>query len=105
MSRMKEIRQAKGVSQVQVARAIKVSRQSYNFYESGKRDPNTETLKLIADYFGVTVDYLLGNDIPAPLPQEVAQAAELRKRLNDLFGKMSPEQQQLLISLAENMKR
>lgn len=59
MKRLKELRLQKGLTQQQVATAIGKTYQAYSYYENGKRDPDTETLKLLADFFEVTVDYLL----------------------------------------------
>ena len=58
LERLKEIRQSKGLSQADVARSLNISRQSYNFYESGKRDPDTKMLATLASFFNVTSDYL-----------------------------------------------
>ena len=64
-SRLRELRLKKKASQGEVADAIHVTRQAYSFYESGKREPSLEMVKRLADYFGVTIDYLTGrSDIP-----------------------------------------
>ena len=40
-------------------------------YETGRREPDIETLKILAEYFNVSVDYLLGNsDNPTPIDQK-----------------------------------
>ena len=61
MLRLKEIRINKSnLNQAEVAKALGISRQSYNFYENGKREPTPDMLCKIADYFNITVDDLLG---------------------------------------------
>ena len=60
MNNMKKIRESLQVTQVKVANDLKLSRQVYNFYENGKRNPDMQTLIKIADYYGVSIDYLLG---------------------------------------------
>ncbi len=62
LQQLKVLRENRNLSQADVARALNISRQSYNFYENGKRDPDTQTLKALADFFGVTIDCLLGRD-------------------------------------------
>ncbi len=47
-------------SQREVAEALKVTRSAYSMYEIGERAPDEVLLVRIADYFGVTTDYLLG---------------------------------------------
>lgn len=59
MKRLKELRLQCGFTQQQVASAIGKTYQAYSYYENGKRDPDTETLKLLADFFNVSTDYLL----------------------------------------------
>ncbi len=52
------LRVEKGLSQQELANALKISKSSVNMYERGERQPNFETLELIADYFNVDIDYL-----------------------------------------------
>lgn len=60
MNNMKKIRESLNLTQVKVANDLKLSRQVYNFYENGKRNPDMQTLIKIADYYNVSIDYLLG---------------------------------------------
>lgn len=60
MNNMKKIRESLQLTQVKVANDLKLSRQVYNFYENEKRNPDMQTLIKIADYYGVSIDYLLG---------------------------------------------
>jgi len=58
--RLKGLREAAGYSQYAFADAIGVAQSTVGNWESGKREPNFETTQKIADFFGVSVDYLLG---------------------------------------------
>ena len=58
--RLERVRVEKGMSQVEFAERIGVTRQAVWKMESGFMNPSVETLKLIAKLFGVTTDYLLG---------------------------------------------
>ena len=58
--RLRQLRAEKGVNQVDVAQHLNISRVTYSQYETGKRQMNYESLDLLAAYFGVSVDYLLG---------------------------------------------
>ncbi|MCL2461371.1 MAG: helix-turn-helix domain-containing protein [Defluviitaleaceae bacterium] len=58
--RLKECRKSKGVTQKNVAEFLGINATSYQKYELSTREPNIETLGRLADYFGVTTDYLLG---------------------------------------------
>lgn len=68
---LKELRVSKGITQVQLAKQLGISRSTVGMYENGSREPDFETLELIADYFNVDTDYLLGRTnkttyIPVP---------------------------------------
>ncbi|MCL2461372.1 MAG: helix-turn-helix domain-containing protein [Defluviitaleaceae bacterium] len=58
--RLKECRKAKGVTQKAVAEFLGIAATSYQKYELSAREPSLEFLGKLADYFGVSVDYLLG---------------------------------------------
>ena len=58
--RLRELRTNMKLTQADVAKFLKVSTQAYNFYETGKREPDNETLQKLASFFDVSIDYLLG---------------------------------------------
>ena len=59
---LKLLREKKNLTKKQVADAIGVTERAYITYEYGQRDVSTETLQRIADFYGVTTDYLLGRE-------------------------------------------
>lgn len=60
MNRLKQLRLERGLLQSDIAKVIKKSERIVGFYETGERDMNTETLSILADFFNVSIDYLLG---------------------------------------------
>lgn len=58
--KIKELRLNKKVSQQEVADFLEVTKQAYSLYELGKRNVDNEALLKLSEYFGVSVDYLLG---------------------------------------------
>ena len=58
--RLREIRRAKGISQLKLAMDLNMNQNSISRYETGGREPGINELIQIADYFNVSVDYLLG---------------------------------------------
>lgn len=60
MNRLKQLRLERGLLQSDIAKIIKKSERTVGFYETGERDMNTETLSTLADFFNVSIDYLLG---------------------------------------------
>lgn len=59
-NRIRELRQSKKITQVELAKYLSVSQGTLSFWEQGKYEPDNKSLTKIADYFGVSVDYLLG---------------------------------------------
>jgi transcriptional regulator with XRE-family HTH domain len=57
---LKKLRMKRKLSQKQIAEELKISQQQYSKWEGGIITPNAETLVRLADYFDVSVDYLLG---------------------------------------------
>lgn len=57
---LKDLRKTKGLTQKEVSEKIGIARGSYGNWERGKREPNIEMLVKLADYFDVSLDYLLG---------------------------------------------
>lgn len=60
MKALQDLRRSRGYSQQQVADKLGISRQSYSNYELGKREAPYDMLLRLAEFFGVSVDFLLG---------------------------------------------
>ncbi len=56
---LKLIRKKKKLSQLRVAMDLNISREALSYYENGKRSPDTGMLRLLSDYFNVSIDYLI----------------------------------------------
>ena len=68
----KQLRMASGLTQVEMAEKLGISRSTIGMYETGAREPDFEILELIADLFNVDIDYLLGRtDKTTLLPETV----------------------------------
>lgn len=76
--RLKELRKLYGVSQEKLAKEISVSRSTVAMWEAKKSQPDNETLSRIANFFNVTTDYLLGNEIET---KEIKNARKITKKL------------------------
>lgn len=64
-TQIKKLRESRRIYQREIAEALGVTTRAYQFYESGRSEPNIKTLIAIADYYHVSVDYLLGRtDVP-----------------------------------------
>ncbi len=59
---LRELREEKGLTQAQLAKQLHFSLSIVNKWENGKKNPSVEAIKLLAKFFNVTTDYILGMD-------------------------------------------
>lgn len=94
--RFKQLRTDKGLSLQKIAQDLNVTAQSLSLYEKGQRTINIDLLKRIAEYFGVSSDYLIGLSDVAATNTDLKAAcdytglsekavAEIVKNRNNLF--------------------
>ena len=62
--RLKDLREEKGLSQSQLANELngKITHEALHYWEKGLRIPSLTSCIILADYFGVTLDYLAGRE-------------------------------------------
>lgn len=100
MLHLKELRNKKGLSMTDVARALGVSRQAYSYYENNLRSPDPAMVKALAEFFDVSTDYILGRSEP-----------ENKRLLNDpdvmeiaaLYEKLPNDKKELVLAMARAM--
>ena len=89
---LKELRDRRGMTQGDLARTLRVSPSAVGMWEQGRRDPNNEALIKIANYFGVTTDFLLGKDTTTlPLPEPPSTLTREENSLLDSFRRLPTE--------------
>lgn len=71
MKNLKLLRTQKGLSQKAFADVMHASQNTISQWENGTREPNYEITEQIADYFNVTVDYLLGRETQPTLDEQL----------------------------------
>lgn len=105
MERLKQLRTNLGLTQLDVSRLLGVERSTYVKYERGNSDPPTATLVRLADYFAVSVDYLIGHDSDqisrsAPKISDVGSIAEFYGEQQPTFS-LSADEMRLLVAYRE----
>lgn len=106
--------QKKGLTSYKVAKDAGVTQTALSNWKSGKSTPTTKTLQKIADYLGVTIDYLMTgeekedftgyylNDKTAKLAQEMFEDEDMRS-LFDMKRNMPPERFQAHMDFMKNL--
>lgn len=102
-SRIKKLREEHGLSQKRLAEELGISNVQLSRYESGDRKPDPEMIRMIAGYFGVMTDYLLGLHDRVYDPEAIYMTAEDRHLLAKL--RRFPELRELLCDLADAHER
>lgn len=98
---LKELRKQKGMTQVDLSKALQISASAVAMYETGRREPDFETLKKISKFFNVSVDYLLGNNT-----QNVRQEiTENQTKLVDGYDELNDDGQNMLLSYLSFLKQ
>ncbi len=79
--KLKELRIQNNFTQEELAKKIGIKQYTYSNYESGKTEPNIETLKKIADIFNVDTDYLIERNSPNDLGLITKEQLDLFKMI------------------------
>ena len=88
MNRIKELREKMGLRQVDVATATCIDQKTLSNYETGKTNPDSYSLIRLADFFDVSIDYLLGRIdtlYPTISKEDICKKIDnIKKELNDI---------------------
>lgn len=109
-NRLRELRLEKGLTIVELAKVLDSAKTTIANYETDKRQPNYDMLKRIAEFYNVTIDYLVGitdnpniyeevEKIPDVLRETGVEYIYLAKEMQD--KKMSPKQIKKIIRILE----
>ena len=84
------LRKQHHISQQQLADALGISRSALGFYEQDRISPSVDTLLAIADYFEVSVDYLLGHETKGIVHLDSLTPAQ--QNLFNMIKSLNPDQ-------------
>lgn len=76
--KLKKLRERKGLNKKQMAQELGLQYMTYCRYENDEREPNNEILIEIANYFDVTIDYLIGNSLKLDIYPHEYENTEIR---------------------------
>lgn len=99
--RLKQLRESKGLTQSQLAEELSIGRASISNYELNSRIPDLDVLVKIADYFGVTIDYLAGK---SNFKDNKSQGMFSKEEL-EIFSKIDEKIATQLIERIETLKK
>ena len=71
--RLCELRKKQGISQAALAQELGIALRAYQYYERGQRDPQLSVAVSIADFYKISLDYLVGRrDLPDLVSERIA---------------------------------
>ena len=101
--RLKELRKDNNISQKRLSNFLNFGYTAIANYESGRNQPSLDTVKKIAQFFGVTVDYLIGaSDYPRSEKDITAEEAELLEIFREIDGEEREALKKVIYLLARN---
>ena len=80
LQRIEQLKEAKGITVYRLMKDLNMSQSTYSTWIEKDRVPKTDRLQVIAEYFGVTIDYLLNGTNEEPIDVGV----EIQKLINCL---------------------
>lgn len=92
MNRIEELRKKAGLNQTELGKILHLSQKAISRYESGSAEPDLSTIKKIATFFNVTIDYLLGEkeeDIILITREDLSILKESADKINKIVSKIS----------------
>lgn len=105
--RLKELRLSKSLLQEDIGNYLGISSQSVSKWENGLSEPDIETQKKLADYFNVSLDYLLGREYKDEEYQELHNQVFNNPDLKIFFDKtkdLSKEDLKWVLALVEKVQ-
>lgn len=77
MNRIRSLREDRDLRQIDVSNATGIDQKTLSNYETGKTRPDSDALILLADFFDVSIDYLVGrSDNASNIKQEISSEIE-----------------------------
>ena len=103
MIKLFELRSEKGLSQRELARIMNISQGTYNNWENENTQPSIEQLIALADFFEVSVDYLLGRT------DDMGSTIHVPDRPRDFAGRLltsvDAETQEAIITILKKLQK
>ena len=108
---LKYLRKSYNLTQKELAQKINVAQSSIAMLENGRNDANASTLTALSDFFGVSIDYLLGreDDLGNPIYQKKEHSAPqinftpIKTDIELIYESLNPRQQERLLSYAQGL--
>ena len=103
MDNLREIREKKGITQINLSIEIEVSQEMISHYEIGESKPNIDNLMKLADYFNCSTDYLLNRTNIPTMVKDLDKDNTVTADILYKYNALSDENKQHLISYLNHL--
>lgn len=106
MIKLKTLREQNNLTQREFAEKLSVSHGAIGMWETGKRDPDIETLIKMSDFFGVSIDYLIGHTnepYAVSTPATADEYSDEEKRIIAAYRTLSAGMQEYMLETVEKL--
>lgn len=93
-ARLQKLRMEKGLSQEELASRLKISKSAVGMYERNEREPSFELIRKFAEFYGVSYNYLLGQENEMTVASDDDLYKDLDPELIEVLKTATPEQQE-----------
>lgn len=91
MLNLKQLRLERQLTQAGLAQALDVAQTTVSSWERGEKSPDPDTLIRLANFYNVSVDYLLGRENKKETPSPASMLGKDAQKLLDMYGELSAE--------------
>lgn len=99
--KFKELRKKRGLKQTEISKELKIAQTTYAGYELEQRTPDIDTLKKIADFYGVSLDYLCEHETKNLL--DISGYNEYKKSIIFAIEQLNEKNDLILLGYATHM--
>ena len=99
---LKDLRNSRGLTIAYMAEKFEIAKRTYVSYEAEEREPNLTLLNKFAEFYGVSVDYLLGRCAESDT-EEIHDSKD--QKMIDLYSDLSDEDKEFLSKIAETLSK
>ena len=101
---LKELRLSKGITQRELASIVNLTQQAIAKWERGLAEPDSETLKQLVDFYGVSFDYIFGREEKKPIPISEGELEAKRTEWAIAWDQASPELRRAAMAVLKSGK-
>ena len=100
-NRIRELREARNMTQLRLSMELEVSQETISAYENGKHFPSYKSLVRLSELFGVSIEYLMGSDFVRGTQNSCLTTEE--EQLLDNFRKLKPRMRDVALAYVQGL--